>query len=70
MLNSFIILLMSTIFFLFLRYTTSLNFEVLAMLQLKPWSVRGASYHPAFVGNWPTIIYTFLALSTHWMSSS
>ena len=42
---------------------------VLAMLRLKPWSAKGASYHPAFVGNWPTVIHTFLALSTHWMSS-
>ena len=28
---------------------------VLAMLRLKPWSAKGASYHPAFVGNWPTV---------------
>ena len=27
-------------------------FGVLAMLQLKPWSTRGASYHPAFMGNY------------------
>ena len=39
------------------------------MLRLKPWSVRGACSHPAFVGNWQTIIHTFLALSTHGMSS-
>ena len=31
--------------------------------------MRGASYHPAFVENWPTIVPKFLALSTHWMSS-
>ena len=42
---------------------------VLAMLRLKLWSARRASYHPAFVGKWPTIIHTFLALSTNWMSS-
>ena len=39
------------------------------MLRLEPWRARGASYHPAFVGNWPTVIHTFLSLSTHWMSS-
>ena len=27
-------------------------FGVPAMLQLKPWSVRGASHHPAFMGNY------------------
>ena len=34
-------------------------------------SARGESHHPAFVGNWPTIIRMFLVLSTHcyWMSS-
>ena len=39
------------------------------MFWLNPWSARGASHHPAFMGNWPTIIHTFLALSTLWMSS-
>ena len=28
---------------------------VLAMLQLKPWNARGASYHPAFVGNYSRV---------------
>ena len=27
-------------------------FGVLAMLQLKPWSPRGASYHPTFMSNY------------------
>ena len=41
------------------------------MLRLKLWSARGESHHPIFVGNWPTIIRTFSALSIHyhWMSS-
>ena len=30
---------------------------------------REASHHPVFMGNRPTIIHTFLALSTQWMSS-
>ena len=35
-------------------------------------SAMGESHHPAFVGNWSTIIRLFLALSTHcyWMSSA
>ena len=46
-------------------------FGVLGMLQLKLWRAMGESDHPDFVGNWWTIICTFLALSTHchWMSS-
>ena len=32
------------------------------MFQLKLWSAKGESYHPAFVDNWPTIVLTFLAL--------
>ena len=28
-------------------------------------SARGESHHPGFVGNWPTIIHMFLALSIH-----
>ena len=39
------------------------------MLRLKLWNARGASHHAAFMGNWPTIIHTVLALSTQWMSS-
>ena len=29
-----------------------LLFGVLAMLQLKFWSTRGASHHPAYMGNY------------------
>ena len=29
---------------------------------------EGASHHPAFLGNCPTITHTFLVLSTPWMS--
>ena len=42
---------------------------MLAVPQLKPWRTRGVSNHQAFMGNWPIIIYTFLALSAQWMSS-
>ena len=42
-----------------------MQFGVLALLRLKPWSARGASYQPVFGGNWPTIIRIFLALSTY-----
>ena len=31
-------------------------------------SLREASHHLKFMGNWPTIIHTFLALSTQWIS--
>ena len=31
---------------------------------------EGASHHPAFIGNWLTIIHKFLALSTQSMSFS
>ena len=31
--------------------------------------MRGASHHPAFKGNCPTISHTFLVLSTQWMST-
>ena len=48
---------------------TSLEFGVLATFWLNPWSVKEASHHPAFMGNRPTIIRTFLALSTQRMSS-
>ena len=46
-----------------------MQFGVLAMLRLKLWSARVESHHPAFVGNWWTIICTFSALSAHSMSS-
>ena len=36
-----------------------LLFGVPAMLQIKPWSVRGASPHPLI---WATIIHTFFSL--------
>ena len=36
-----------------------LLFGVLAILQLKPWSARGASHHPLI---WATIIHTFFSL--------
>ena len=39
------------------------------LLQQKFRSTRGASQHPAFMGNCPTINHTFLVLSTEWMSS-
>ena len=42
---------------------------VLAMFWLKPWSTRVASHHSAFMGNWSTVIHTFLTLSTQQMSS-
>ena len=29
---------------------------------------EGASHHPAFMGNCPTISHTFLVLSTQWIS--
>ena len=45
-----------------------LQFGVLAMFWLNPWSTREASHHPVFKGNRSTIIHTFLALSTQWMS--
>ena len=32
-------------------------------------SARGASHHPALMGNCPTISHTFLALSTQLVSS-
>ena len=35
---------------------------------LNPFSVKGAFHHATFMGNWPTIIHVFLALSTQWMS--
>ena len=35
------------------------------MFRLNPSSARVASHHVAFMGNWPTIIHTFLALSLH-----
>ena len=38
-------------------------------LWLKYRSARGASHHPAFIDNCPTVRHTFLALSTQWMSS-
>ena len=43
---------------------------IIIIIQLKPWSARGASHHLAFLGNWPTTIHMYLALSTQWMSSS
>ena len=39
------------------------------MFWQNPWSARGTSHHAAFLRNWPTIIHTFLALFTQWMSS-
>ena len=38
------------------------------LLQRKSWSKRGASHHPAFMGNCPTISHTFSALSTQWVN--
>ena len=35
-------------------------FGVLPMLQLKPWSMRGASYHPAFMGNYYSHIFSLI----------
>ena len=40
------------------------------LLQLKSHSMRGASHHLAFMGNCPTVSYTFFALPTQWMSSA
>ena len=40
------------------------------LLPLKSRSTRGASHHPAFIGNYLTISHTFLTLSTQWVSSS
>ena len=40
------------------------------LLQLKSRSMRGASHHLAFMGNCPTVSYTFFALPTQWMSSA
>ena len=42
---------------------------VCILLWLKCWSARGASHHPALMGNFPIISHTFLVLSTQWMSS-
>ena len=39
------------------------------MFLLNPWNAREASHHAAFMGNWSTIIHTFLVLPTQWMSS-
>ena len=39
------------------------------MFRLNPRNARGASHHLALMGNWPTIIHTFLPLSTQWKSS-
>ena len=35
-------------------------FAVLAMLQLKPWSACGASYHPAFMGNHYAYVFSLI----------
>ena len=36
------------------------------MFLLNPWNAREASHHAAFMGNWSTIIHTFLVLPTQW----
>ena len=33
------------------------------LLWLKSWNARGASHHPAFIGNCPTISHTFFSLT-------
>ena len=38
------------------------------ILRLKSWSASGASHHPVFMGNCPTIGHMFLVLSIQWMS--
>ena len=38
-------------------------------LWLKYWRASGASHHPAFMGNWPTVSHAFLALPTQWIKS-
>ena len=35
-------------------------FGVLAMLQLKPWSTREASYHPVFMGNYYSHVFSLI----------
>ena len=35
-------------------------FGVLSMLQLKPWSARGASHHPAFMGNCYSHVFSLI----------
>ena len=35
-------------------------FGVLAMLRLKPWSARGASYHPAFMDNYYSHVFSLI----------
>ena len=39
------------------------------ILQIKSRSARRASHHLAFMGNFPIISHTFLALSIQWISS-
>ena len=39
-------------------------------LWLKYWRASGASHHPAFMGNCPTVSHAFLALPTQWIKSS
>ena len=35
-------------------------FEGLAMLQLKPWSAKGASYHPAIMSNYHSHVFSLI----------
>ena len=42
---------------------------VVSYASAKIWNVRGVSNHLVFMGKWPTVIHTILALSTKWTSS-
>ena len=54
-----------------MNVTTALEGKiVLFTASAKTRSARGASHHPASMGNCPTISHTFLALSTQLVSSS
>ena len=35
-------------------------FEGLAVLQLKPWRAKGASYHPTFMSNYHSHVFSLI----------
>ena len=43
-------------------------YKMMCIASAKLLEQEGASHHPVFLGNCPTIGHTFLALSTQWMS--
>ena len=53
-----------------MNVTTVLEEKIACLiLQIKSRSARRASHHLAFMGNFPIISHTFLALSIQWISS-